>query len=48
MSGETTERPFSRTILGAIATVCFGLFGAGLTLWMQTITVGADRAYAFW
>lgn len=47
MSGETTERPFSRTILGAIATVCFGLFGAGLTLWMQTITVGADRAYAF-
>ncbi len=47
MSGETTERPFSRTILGAIATVCFGLFGAGLTLWMQTITVGADRAYVF-
>jgi len=47
VSGETTERPFSRTILGAIATLCFGLFGAGLTLWMQTITVGADRAYAF-
>ena len=47
MSGETTERPFSRTILGAIATLCFGLFGAGLTLWMQTITVGADRAFVF-
>ena len=46
MSGDTTERPYSRTILGAIATVCFGLFGAGLTLWLQTITVGPDRAFA--
>ncbi len=47
MSGATTERPFSRTILGAIAAVGFGLFGAGLVLWMQTIAVSADRAYAF-
>ena len=47
MSGETTERPFSRTILGAIASVCFGLFGAGLTLWMQTVSIETARAYTF-
>ena len=47
MSGETTERPFSRTILGAIASVCFVLFGAGLTLWMQTVSIETSRAYTF-
>ena len=47
MSGETTERPFSRTILGAIASVCFVLFGAGLTLWMQTVSIETTRSYTF-
>lgn len=47
MSGETTERPFSRTILGAISATCFTLFGAGLVLWMQTVTIGALHAYTF-
>ena len=47
MSGETTERPFSRTILGAISAICFTLFGAGLVLWMQTVTIGALQAYTF-
>jgi hypothetical protein len=47
VSGETTERPFSRTILGAISATCFTLFGAGLVLWMQTVTIGALRAYTF-
>ena len=46
MPGETTERPYSRTILTLLTTLCFGLFGAGLTIWLQSFGISADRAWA--
>ena len=46
MPGETTERPYSRTILTLLTTLCFGLFGTGLTIWLQSFGISADRAWA--
>ena len=45
MTGTSVERPYSRIILTVFALTCFGLFGAGLTIAIQALGVGVDRAY---
>lgn len=45
MTGTSIERPYSRTILTVFALICFGLFSVGLTIAIQSLGVGVDRAY---
>ncbi len=45
MTGTSVERPYSQIILTVFALICFGLFSAGVTIAIQALGVGVDRAY---